>query len=204
MKRKNAIQPSMLWYIASINDLESIKENGISNYWGGLKLIHTLQFGTFPLEECGLYSSADCLAIGEAEGLENLQYALIQISPEGLKNRLKRSHTMGEVISKCAYVSDINHIKPEFIVDIEIRTIDLDNLLCYNEWRTRNAMHSELIQSKKSGCGLDPKEIAQNNRILNERQSAIWFNNRLFKLLYGDYQSRSILNILREGASWMD
>lgn len=188
MKATKKIQPSKLWYVTSIKDLESIKENGIYNFGRRMKLIHKLQFGIFPMDEYEYYSSADCLGLREVENINNLQYALVEISPDGLKNRLKRCNTEGEVVAKCTYETDVFHIEPEYVVGFEIRTIDLDNLLCYNEWRLRNAMDSELIQSKHPGCGLDPKELAQNNRVLNERYSAICFNISLFNLVYGYYQ----------------
>jgi hypothetical protein len=183
MKRKNSIQPSKLWYVTSSKNLDSIKENGIHSRGFQLNLIHKLQFGTYPFEESDSYSSADCLALNNYHTLEGLQYALIEISPEGVKQKLKRCNTKGEVISKCAYVSDILHIEPEYIVSCEIRTVDINNLLCYNNWRLRNAMSSQLIQRKRVGFGLDKKEIAHNNRILNERHSAIHFNSNLLFLL---------------------
>ncbi len=187
MKATKTIQPSKLWYVTSIDNLEKVKKEGIHDF-RRLKLIHKLQFGIFPMDEYEYYSSADCLGLREVENINNLQYALVEISPDGLKNRLKRCNTEGEIIAKCAYVTDIHHIEPQYVVGYEIRTIDLDNLLCFNESRLRNAIHSESIQSKQAGYGLDPKETAQNNRISNERESAIWFNVSLFNLIYGDYQ----------------
>jgi hypothetical protein len=189
MKATKTIQPSRLWYVTSIKNLEKIKKEGIYGYGSSLKLIHKLQFGFYPFEKSDYYSSADCLGIRVVESKNNLQYALIEIAPEGLNNRLRRCHTEGVVVSKCVYTSDIFHIEPEYVIGYEIRTIDLDNLLFFSEYRLREAMDSELIQSKQPGCGIDPKEIAQNNRILNERYSAICFNISLFNLVYGDYQS---------------
>jgi hypothetical protein len=188
MKGTKTIQPSKLWHVTSIKDLENIKENGIYNFGRRLKLIHRLQFGINPMEKYDYFSSADCLGLRVVENINNLQYALIEVSPEGLKSRLKSCNTEGEVVAKCTYETDLFHIEPEYVVGYEIRTINLDDLLFFNEWRLRNCVHSELIQSKQPGYGLDQKETAQNNRISNERQCAICFNVMLFNLVYGDYQ----------------
>lgn len=195
MKLSKSIQPSKLWYVASIGDLENIKQEGIYGYGSSLKLLHKLQFGFFPFEESEYYSSADYLGFWKVKGKNNLQYALIEISTDALNIRLKRCHTEGVVVSKCVYSSNIFHIAPEHIVGHEIRTIDLDRLLYFNEWRLRNAMDYEMIKSNNPGVGLDPKEIAHNNRISKERYSAIWFNIKLLSLSNGEYQSNFFKSI---------
>lgn len=189
MKLSKSIQPSKLWYVASIGDLETIKEKGIYNYGRNMKLIHKLYLDIFPFNESEKYLATDCLGIKEVKDKSNLQYALIQINAKSVENRLRRCNTDGILISECAVVTDVYHIAPEEIIGYEICTIDLDRLLYLNEWRLSNAMHSEMIHRKDPVFGLKPKEIAHNNRIESEKRSAFWFNTFLFYFVHGDYSS---------------
>jgi hypothetical protein len=179
--------PSKLWVVASISELEKIKKEGIKNY-GRLKLIHNQEIVIDDLIKIDGLSTSDYFGFNCRNSNKELKYLLIEIDPKCVENSLKRCNTEGLIVSNNTYVSSVWCIDPENIIGYNIRTIDLNKLFYFNDFRIRLAMFKESIQNKSNTIALAPKFIAHNNRIYKEKQDALYFNEMLIQSVV-DYYS---------------
>lgn len=178
MKKVNSKRVEKIWYLTTKEQVAIIESGGVFNTRGYAIMIHKTTFGMYGEYSDDQVSVFDYFAACTLQLEKDLEYVVLELDPDLIKDKLKANNTRGEVMSECAFVYTGESFDTGSIINISKKKLDLMNLFYFNSIRLRWSMFKNEIQND-SGVKRDAKTKIKNNRIIDEKHEVLWFNEMM-------------------------